>query len=349
MKFSRLIHMGGCMALILGLTVSAHAFTGTNDLVNTSVPGEGQEGRIELGVAKSFHSSDEYQLFMDAQLTRHIAYGLSVDSRYADGEGTELYPRHHLHFDFLSYRKNEFIHVLGMGAKNIGLNSSAVTSDRSNQADHRLYLGYSLFLDDSDFSAHYGFASIGNDNHTIKSYWALQYTYSEYSQFALEYDGYTYNFLVKAPFLDYYTAYLSYATEFQDTSEPYVSIGISFSEFLPSIVNEKSDAYTIVEPEEIQRASEKPLGSSSIDSTDLVTYHMQAGMKAFYEKDYEKALVEYQLVVSLAPDLSIAHERLGTIYFHLNKREQARQHYKSAYRLKPTPMLRKFIEEHFYD
>ena len=78
----------------------------------------------------------------------------------------------------------------------------------------------------------------------------------------------------------------------------------------------------------------------------LALEHMQRGLEFYYQENYKLALNEYEIVITLLPNLSIGHARLGSIYYKLKNIEKARYHWAKALELNPeNSNLKIFLQQ----
>ncbi len=85
-----------------------------------------------------------------------------------------------------------------------------------------------------------------------------------------------------------------------------------------------------------QHLVEKELEEESKTMIKSALEHMQRGLEYYYAGQYELALKEYKLVVSLLPNFSIGYTRLGSIYYKLGDVKQAKFYWEKALKMDPN-------------
>ena len=70
---------------------------------------------------------------------------------------------------------------------------------------------------------------------------------------------------------------------------------------------------------------------------------LQEGMEAYYKGDLETSLEKYLTVLTIDPNIVIAHVRIGSLYYRLGNRQKAEEYWRRAYELDPSnEELKKF-------
>ena len=94
-----------------------------------------------------------------------------------------------------------------------------------------------------------------------------------------------------------------------------------------------------VEEDYDEEDPEQPvLESPSLKSkalTRAAMTHMQQGLEAYYNGDLLEAAHQYHMVVSLLPNLSVGHMRLGSIYYRQGAIDKARVYWERALEIDP--------------
>lgn len=86
--------------------------------------------------------------------------------------------------------------------------------------------------------------------------------------------------------------------------------------------------------QKVQEEASK-IRKSNILKINQATVHLIAALEYYYSEDYYKAIDECNRAISLAPDLSLPHIRLASIYYRLGDVEEAMYRLKLAQRIDP--------------
>lgn len=84
-----------------------------------------------------------------------------------------------------------------------------------------------------------------------------------------------------------------------------------------------------------QKVVERELRDSETMLLKATMKHIQKGLEYFYLNDMESAFQEYNIANSLIPNMSLIHERLGSIYYRLGHWEMAKQEWLLTLSLNP--------------
>ena len=111
---------------------------------------------------------------------------------------------------------------------------------------------------------------------------------------------------------------------------------IGFTDFLPKMVQEapKND------PLENFKLADQTI--ATVD-TSIGLNHIQEGMQFFYAGEIKKAQKSYEIAVEFFPESAVVHERLGSIYFKQGDYQKAQMQWQKAMVLAPSERLKQFI------
>lgn len=97
-----------------------------------------------------------------------------------------------------------------------------------------------------------------------------------------------------------------------------------------------------VTPEAFLEKEKLTSADVSIDLPEILTL-LQEGLDAYYKGDLETALEKYLTVLTVDPNIVMAHVRIGSIYYRLGNRQKAEDYWRRAYDLDPNnEELKKF-------
>ncbi len=84
------------------------------------------------------------------------------------------------------------------------------------------------------------------------------------------------------------------------------------------------------------RLTEVVISDSKESVLKAALLHLQRGTEFYYQNDFKKSLVEYQIANSLTPKISLIHQGLGSLYYKTNDIEQAISEWKFALQIEPN-------------
>ena len=77
--------------------------------------------------------------------------------------------------------------------------------------------------------------------------------------------------------------------------------------------------------------------------------HLLYALKYYYSEQYNKAIYECQTAIRIAPKLTLAYVRLGSIYYKIGDTENAKKYWKLAKKIEPQNAELKKIPASFFN
>ena len=84
-------------------------------------------------------------------------------------------------------------------------------------------------------------------------------------------------------------------------------------------------------PQEISK-----LKSSEIEVFNIASAHLIKSLEYYFAEDVDKAIIECQKAIRIAPKLSLSYLRLGSIYLKFGDKEDALYYWKKGYKIDPN-------------
>ena len=365
--------MKNYILLLLFITTPILAYNSSNGLIYIPKAKMAEVGYTEYGLVNNIyqHENEEKSKY---QGQGYFRYAVSDRFEYGLGVLDSQHAVHHLHGNIFSH-EDEGIglgHDLAIGVKNVGWEPPSILV---NEPVYDAFIAYSLSILNSGASYHFGVARDKLDDEIILYMAGAEYAFPfgvislEWDGRA-GHIGYKYYSGDRGLF---YVAISPSApvltNNTQVMSTRFVSIGLSFQDNIIkrfrkkmvsrrdledeidkvnlriSLIESKEKALAEVTSaaflDELEKQyldnkffdKEVRVGSKSLLKGALS--HMQRGLEYYYQGDFEAALEEYKIVVSLMPDFSMGHARLGSIYHQTGNVVRARDHWEKALALNP--------------
>ena len=212
-------------------------------------------------------------------------------------------------------------------------------------------------LKEQKFSIDAGVGRDAADALKIRPFFSLS-TQTQYGKITGEWNGSQFSLGVGIPIEKLYKGSIAIhpaaSNEANSKFNKQISIGMSISENIIDLINTsqkesqknlEANIQTRLESSMNQRlAVFEKKEDGPVPHSHLVLDHLQKGLDAFYNKNYRLALKEYLVVTTLMPDLTVAHLRLGSIYFLLGDKKSAKRSWDTALELEPNNIdLQKMI------
>ena len=360
------------VSCICVLSSSLFAISSAADLVNVPTAILSPKGTVEYGIeSRLLSDEDAVSREFDNSFFFEIAFSDRLNYSFESSTYFDTLQSFSAQLAEFSTQKGKPLdHHLAFGFMNMGWQENE--AGNTNMPRIRRYVMYSVSTAEKQTNYHAGLANYHNDDN-YRFVWGAHHEFKKYTTMA-EWDGRQVNFGIKyklSDTLSWYTSItpLPYTGNGGDNRQ-YVSIGITSSsdafkdlfsdrEYIDqvreenrllnerlSVLNAKMDVLREFSSTDFfeefeqfllkEHMVEKELEKESRLSIKSALDHMQKGMEFYYRGEYEMALKEYELVISLLPNFPIAYARMGSIYYRMGQLKKADRYWDKALELDPS-------------
>jgi tetratricopeptide (TPR) repeat protein len=353
------------------------SFRGSNELIYVPRATMENMGFLEVGTAMDYFNSADTQ---ESSTSTYFRTALSDNFEYNIALDSKLNISHSFHACFWRSEGSEstWKQYLAGGIKNIGWDS---TNNPAISTVYDYFFMYS-FSPTSNANYHLGAArsQIG-ESKDLKFICGMDLAFL-LGEAMVEWDGNNFNFGVKYSPNDNYHIYIAVSPRTDDTdsnASPLITCGLSFSEnvldfmrqdlsktqkSLDEVLKDMQTRLKVVEAKEkaimevnslafLEQLEDAYIKNKLIakemdnDTKSMIkgaVLHMQKGLELYYQDRYEDALEEYEIVISMLPNIPEGYIRLGSIHYKLDNIIDALKAWRQALSLDPKNIkLRKYV------